>query len=434
MKLHLVFDLSILTPLVGALEGHGHSITGTDVTLEQFAVAASAGQVDAEIAIVDGGLGVIRRQDCVTLLKEVRMRVPDMRLIVILPELDSEWQRSLGMYGIYDVYAAEQFGIEDIQKWIQTKKTLADIPGFSVDMPELPQNQKNVTKKVGFSLEKNKGKIQTLLADWTKGFKRSEKDVNPDESESIEAESHEVTEHLESLVDAKIEEVQEHAETDESKKPVLQPEPQPNYQVSQPFIVAVGGLANRSGNTHTAIQIAYETASKGLKTAFVEYRNRPRPSDIVSFATDFDGLKFKCQGIDFFPNRSPFDVTEVYTLGYDSVILDLGVLVDENEDRLEMNSAAQEFLRCQFQFITLSAAPWDLHYIVQHLNELSVLLRKSSFIINYADEDMIKEFREMFPAITSIMNPLEANPFTDSGELAYWLERPKEKRKRWFVQ
>lgn len=431
MKLHLVFDLSILTPLAGALEKQGHSITGTDVTLEQFAVAASAGQVDAETAIVDGGLGVVRRQDCVNYLKEVRMRVPDMRLIVILPELDSEWQRSLGMYGIYDVYAAEQFGIEDIQKWIQTKKTLADIPGFSA---ESHLSQKKVEKKVGFSLEKNKGKVQTLLADWTKGFKRGEKGAFL-EREGKDEENFELTEHSENSADRI--EVQEHIgeqkHVDDPKKPAVQPERQLIFHVSQPYIVAVGGLARRSGNTHTALQIAYETASKGLKTAFVEYRNEPRPSDIVSFATDFDGLKFKRHGIDFFPNRSPFDVAEVYTLGYDSVILDLGVLVDENEGRLVMNSAAQEFLRSQFQFITLSAAPWDLHYIVQHLNELSVLLRKSSFIINYADEDMIKEFREMLPSITSIMNPLEANPFTDSGELACWL-RPKEKRKRWFVQ
>lgn len=426
MKLHLVFDLSILTPLAGALEKQGHSITGTDVTLEQFAVAASAGQVDAEIAIVDGSLGVIRRQDCVTHLKEVRMRVPDMRLIVILPELDSEWQRSLGMYGIYDVYAAEQFGIEDVQRWIQTKKTLADIPGFN---PELP-SQKKVERKVGFSLEKNKGKVQTLLSDWTRGFKRAEKNTAPVNDESKEREARELTDHVESPVT--IEEKQEYVNVDKQKKTDSQPEKLPIH-VSQPYIVAVGGLARRSGNTHTALQIAYETASKGLKTAFVEYRNKPRPSDIVSFATDFDGLKFKRHGIDFFPNRSPFDVAEVYTLEYDSVILDLGVLVDENEGRLKMNSAAQEFLRCPYQLITLSAAPWDLHYIVQHLNELSVLLRKSSFIINYADEDMIKEFREMFPAITSIMNPLKANPFTDAGELAYWLEQPKAKRKRWFV-
>ncbi|MNW46698.1 hypothetical protein D3C74_240100 [compost metagenome] len=432
MKLHLVFDLSILTPLVEALEGHGHSITGKDVNLEQFVVAASARQVDAEIAIVDGGLGVIRRQDCVNHLKEVRMRVPDTRLIVILPELDSEWQRNLGMYGIYDVYAAEQFGIEDIQKWIQTKKTLADIPNFHT---EFPLSKGKVEGKVGFSLEKNKGKIQTLLADWTKGFKRAEKGAVA-ASESKEKEDYEDTEHLESSADRI--EVQEHTgeqkRVDDPEEPAVQSEKQSIYHVSQPHIVAVGGLASRSGNTHTALQVAYETASKGLKTAFVEYRNKPRPSDIVSFATDFDGLKFNRHGIDFFPNRSPFDVTEIYTLGYEAVILDLGVLVDESEERLEMNSAAQEFLRCQFQFITLSAAPWDLHFIVQHVSQLSVLLKKSSFIINYADEDMIKEFREMFPAITSILNPLQANPFTNAGELVYWLERPKEKRKRWFVQ
>ncbi|MGG1878813.1 hypothetical protein ABDI30_14735 [Paenibacillus cisolokensis] len=427
-----MFDLSILTQLAEALEEHGHVISGTDVTLEQFAIAASAGQLDGEVALVDGGLGVVRKQDCINYLKEVRMRVPDMRMIVILPELDSEWQRNLGMYGIYDVYVAEQFGIEDIQKWIQTKKTLADIPGFSA---ESHLSQKKVEKKVGFSLEKNKGKVQTLLADWTKGFKRGEKGAFL-EREGKDEENFELTEHSENSADRI--EVQEHIgeqkHVDDPKKPAVQPERQLIFHVSQPYIVAVGGLASRSGNTHAALQVAYETASKGLKTAFIEYRNKPRPSDIVSFATDFDGLKFKHHGIDFFPNRSPFDVTEVYTLGYDSVILDLGVLVDENEDRLEMNSAAQEFLRSQFQFITLSAAPWDLHYIVQHLSQLSVLLKKSSFIINYADEDMIKEFREMFPSITSILNPLQANPFTNAGELAYWLEQPKERRKRWFVQ
>lgn len=432
MKLHLVFDLSILTPLVGALEGHGHSIAGTDVTVEQFAIAASAGQVDAEVALVDGGLGVVRKQDCINYLKEVRMRVPDMRMIVILPELDSEWQRNLGMYGIYDVYAAEQFGIEDIQKWIQTKKTLADIPNFNA---EIPLSQKKVERKVGFSLEKNKGKVQTLLADWTKGFKRTEK--GPIRiSESKEEENHEETEHSESFVDRI--EVQEHKgeqkSVDDPERPAVQPEKQSIYHVPQPYIVAVGSLMTRSGNTHTALQIGYETASKGLKTAFVEYRSEPRPSDIVSFATNFDGLKFQRQGIDFYPNRSPFDVAEIYSFGYDVVVLDLGVMVEEVENRLELNLAAQEFLRCQFQFITLSAAPWDLHYLVQHINSVQILMRKSSVIVNYADEDMIKEFREMFPTVPSVLNPLIANPFTDSADLAYWLERPKEKRKRWFVQ
>jgi hypothetical protein len=427
VKLHLVFEPSILTPLVQALHTQGYSVSGTDVTLEQFAIAANAKQIDADVAIVDGSLGVLRKQESVGWLKEVRMRIPDMRVIVVLPETDLDWQRSLGMYGIYDVYLAEQFRLEDVKYWIQTKKTLADVPQFHATVA----GQKT-EHKVGFSLEKNKGKIQTILADWTKGFKRADRRSGPtvettptsEEERLAEAQG---TEDLEASSGTL--EVQEAI----AERTEHQPEQTPALHIPQPYIVAVGGLASRSGNTHTAIQIAYEIASQGIKTAFIEYRSKPKPSDIVSFATDFDGLQFHHQGIDFFPNRSPMDVAEIYTLEYEAIVLDLGVMVDELENRLELNSAAQEFLRAPFQYMTLSAAPWDLHFIVRNSSQLAMLMRKASLVINFADENMIKEFREMFPAVTSILNPLQANPFTSAGGLAHWLERPKEKRKRWFV-
>lgn len=294
VKLHLVFEPSILTTLVQALHTQGYSVSGTDVTLEQFAIAANAKQIDADVAIVDGSLGVLRKQESVGWLKEVRMRIPDMRIIVVLPETDLDWQRSLGMYGIYDVYLAEQFRLEDVQYWIQTKKTLADVPQFHATVAG-----NKAEHKVGFSLEKNKVKIQAILADWTNGFKRADRRSGPTvettpTSEEERLAEEQGTEELEAPSGPL--EVQE-AMVERTEH---QPEQTPVLHIPQPYIVAVGGLASRSGNTHTAIQIAYEIASQGIKTAFIEYRSKPKPSDIVSFATDFDGLQFHHQGIDFF--------------------------------------------------------------------------------------------------------------------------------------
>ncbi|GIP08240.1 hypothetical protein J1TS5_04100 [Paenibacillus macerans] len=434
MNLHLVFNPSITIPLAESLQTRGHTITGTDATLEQFAIAAGAGKIEADIAVVDGVLGIVHKRESIRLLKEIRMYLPDVRLIVLLPEFDLEWQKNLGMYGIYDIYSAEQFDVEDVLKWIETRKTLADVPYLADGLPE--RYAEKVESQTRFSNKSQTGKIQSVLQRF-RNAKSAKTDKTALDMADMEEETEvAVTEALPENSEPSTEQEAEKEELDEKKK-VEQSLPQVEKPqvpcVYQPYIVGVGGLMKRSGNTHTAIQIAYETSCYGFRTALVEYRSQPRPSDIIAFATDFDGLKFHRQGIDFFPNRSPFDVAEIYSFGYEVVVLDLSVLVDEQEDKLAFDSGAQEFLRSPIQMLTLSAAPWDLHKVVRHLKDIQTLLRKSSLVVNYADSDMMKDIQELFVPVPALFNLLSADPFTTEGKLAYWLDQPKEKKKRWFM-
>ena len=135
-RIHLVFDPTTARELSAALKEHGFEVTGTDTTLEQFLIAAQGEQVEADLAIVDATAGVVNKKDSVKFLRDVRVFVPDMRLIVILPvQADREWIRALGHLGIYDVYPVEQFSIEDVSTWIRNRKTIADVPG-DAELPD----------------------------------------------------------------------------------------------------------------------------------------------------------------------------------------------------------------------------------------------------------------------------------------------------------
>jgi len=129
-RIHLVFDSTTGRELSSALQERGYVVSGMDATLEQFRIAAEAGQVEAGLAIVDATAGVVNKQDSVQFLRDIRGFVPDTRLIVILPvSADREWLRALGHIGIYDVYPVERFSVEDVLTWIQRRKTIADMPG-----------------------------------------------------------------------------------------------------------------------------------------------------------------------------------------------------------------------------------------------------------------------------------------------------------------
>ncbi|ALP37965.1 hypothetical protein ASL14_19020 [Paenibacillus sp. IHB B 3084] len=427
MDLHLVFSKPILEPLTKALRIKDYTISGVDVTLEQFEIAAVAGKIEAEIAIVDAAIGVAHKQESIRLLKQIRVCLPELRLIVLIPEEDEDWCRTLGMYGIYDVYTTEHFAVEDVQAWIEVKKTIADVPLFGLERAERPEGYRDakVESQSQFTKE-SKGVMQSIQAAVQRFAAKKGSHPEGEQAKQAVEETSSVNLSNEEATVADQEEV--------AVSSVKLAKPNMSH-IPQPYTVAVGALAARSGNTHTAIQVAFETAQR-FKTAFVEYQSNDRPSDIVSFASDFDGFKFHHQGIDFFPNRTTADVMEVYALDYEVIVLDLGMLVELTEGKPQFNTTAQEFLRSQIQLLTLSAAPWDLKRLVSHLQDMQMLMKRASLVINYADDEMFRECKELLSPSSSsmIQNALIANPFTREGHLSFWLDQEqKEKKKRWFT-
>jgi hypothetical protein len=394
-------------------------VTGKDVTLEQFLIAAEAGQIEAEVAIVDGVLGIIQKRDSIRILKGIRMRLPNTRLIVLLPEWDVEWVKELGRLGIYDVHTTEQFRVDDVVSWIENKKSLADVPDISDTVVEqkpvkLPESSRLKDRGQG-------SKLQSIIAPI---FSRLKPRLKKEDSEEVVPNDKlEIPENEEVSEDS----VEEDVSVDQIEKKSISLK-----AMSSPYIIAIGGIKERSGCTHSAIQIAYEAVQKGLRTALVEYRSDERVSDIISFCNEINGVMARKNGIDFFPNRSPMDIVEIYSLDYEVIVLDLGVLLDKQQDKLAINMAGQEFLRSHAQYLTLSAAPWDVYYMARHIIDIHTLLRKSSVILNYADDGMLEEVQELLPSIQVLQNVLVADPFTDVG-LANCLDQKPKQKKKWFV-
>jgi len=126
--IHLVFDPTLSKALENSLISHGKNVSGKDGTLEQFRDAAKAGKIEGSTAIVNTVAGLVDKQDSVRLLKEIRSYMPELRMIAVLPEhADRKWITEIGTLGIYDVYAVEQFTIEDVCNWLDKKRTIADI-------------------------------------------------------------------------------------------------------------------------------------------------------------------------------------------------------------------------------------------------------------------------------------------------------------------
>src|SRR5690606_32907770 len=146
MQIHLVFDSLTARELSRVLQERGFEVSGSDATLEQFRIAAEARQVEAGLAIVDATTGVVNKQDSVQILREIRGFIPDTRLIVILPvQADREWIKEIGALGIYDVYPVEQFTIDDVVNWIQTRKTIRDLGESEIDLTgQVPKSQKKL--------------------------------------------------------------------------------------------------------------------------------------------------------------------------------------------------------------------------------------------------------------------------------------------------
>ncbi|MDY7989817.1 hypothetical protein UY286_05155 [Paenibacillus polymyxa] len=435
MNLHLVFSKPILEPLTKALQAKEYTIAGVDVTLEQFEIAAAAKKIEADIAIVDAAIGVAHKRESIRLLKQIRVHVPELRLILLIPEEDEDWRRTLGMYGIYDVYTADHFAVEDVQAWIETKKTIADVPLFGVERSEGQRDTKVESQSLFTKPKETKGIMQSIQAAvhrfrfTVKKEGITSKAEGSEEVPAMKGEELSASEQVETdIEDAEADSI-DITDTSFHEKEM------PALAASQLRVIAVGGLLPRSGNTHTAIQIASEMAQK-YKTAFIEYRSDERPSDIIAFTSELSGPYFHRQGIDFFPNCKETDIIEVYAMDYEVIVLDLGVLIELTEGKPVYKSVAQEFLRSQVPFLTISAAPWDLQRLVRHFADVQMLMKRASIIINYADDGMFRECKELLaPFASSLMlNVLTASPFTQEGHLAFGLDQEqKVKKRRWFI-
>lgn len=463
MNLHLVFHTAILGPLATSLRNRDYIVAGTDVTLEQCYIAADAGRLQADIAILDAAAGAANKRESISLLQKIRMSIPQTRLIVILPEPDLDWQKALGMYGIYDVYVTETFDIEDIVSWIETQKTIADIPKLDVTTPSSKRDSR-LTRQSSFQEEgrerlsalpswlrrKSKAAASTEMAEQNEQVLNTEAEEDPAEQAieeiihvpmPVEETSSQVEEELEpdggSHEEVWIDEVptvDTREKTSPSQEHVAVAAPIGTRQTTQTIIIAVGALVGRSGTTHTAIQAAYE-ASRTHKTALVEIAEPQKHSDLRYLVpTSEKKIPIRVQKIDIFPESDEQKLLEISTSGdYEMIVIDLGVLIMRENGAIKMKSAAHWLMRSEIPILAFPASPWDMARWIPLLHDSQLLLKRAHSVLNYANpEEAALCTTFLKESCASVIHNVLSHPFNEAGQLLQDKFIPKPRKKFWF--
>lgn len=473
-----MFNPAILQPLTRVLQDRDYTVTGTDVTLEQFHIAAEAGSIEAEVALIDATAGTLQKQESIRLLQQVRMCIPETRLIVLLPESDVEWQKALGTYGIYDLYVIDKFAIEDVVKWIVTRKTIADVPKLDVVvLDRKPGSRMEQQATFHEQLSRTKPSLPAFLGRFkTKRFEPTisgeietqQAEILPPNPDPVESKNEDQGQPDEppiptepvTVEEPQTEEIQHsiqiEADSSSASEPVMpvpevpnitaveeearaSPSPSPSFSLNQPLVIAVGGLVTRSGTTHTAIQAAYEASHlHKQKTALIEVHQRGKPSDLIYLGPEYEGRSFHAEGFDIYPACSEEQRLELLTHSqYGVLVLDLGNLMEEVEGQNSLTLSAREFIQSPIQLLALPTAPWDLGRWVRLLPEARLLLRRATGVLNFADPERLQSCKPWLSGLDSTQqNVLSGNPFTEEAQL---LERffegrntTKKKRRKWF--
>ncbi|WDF52870.1 hypothetical protein PQ460_10790 [Paenibacillus sp. KACC 21273] len=451
MNLHLVFHTAIVGRLATSLQHRDYTIVGTDVTLEQCYIAAEAGKLQADVAILDAAAGAANKRESTALLQKIRMSIPQTRLIVILPEPDLDWQKALGMYGIYDVYVTEKFDIEDIVSWIVTPKTIADVPKLDITTPS-SQHDTRLIRQSSFQEEarnrmsalpswlrrKSKSSPSTEMVDQDQQMLDIEAKEDPLESETGAVAPVPMIEQSYPLPEEDEQILEEVPIEHESRKVAVSQEdtvaPVFVAQKAQTMVIAVGAIVGRSGTTHTAIQAAFE-ASRTHKTALVEITDLQKHSDLCYLApTSEKKNPIRLQKIDLFPASDEQKLMEILTSGkYEVIVMDLGVLIALEHGAINMKSTAHWLMRSEIPILAFPASPWDMARWVPLLSDAQLLMKRAHSVLNYAHDEEATLCKTLLKEdCASVIQNVLSHPFTEKGQLLQDKLTLKPRRKFWF--
>lgn len=157
-RLHVVFPKDYMDKIVNALEKENFTVTNKDFQLETFYHWASSedSEYSPTALIIDPLDDDIpfeaKAEEYVRYLTDVKINKPNMRLIINLPSQFKHMknmQRNFVSLGIYDFYFEDNFSVQTILKWIDHKRTLADVKGLIVheSVGEVKEDEKQTNEE-----------------------------------------------------------------------------------------------------------------------------------------------------------------------------------------------------------------------------------------------------------------------------------------------
>lgn len=181
-------------------------------------------------------------------------------------------------------------------------------------------------------------------------------------------------------------------------------------------IIAILGVTEGVGATHTAIAFAHYAARLKCRVAIVECSDNAEAFSRIETAYEGEKSgtsrgKFTINGVDYCycPNKA--DIVSFLHQGYDDVILDLG-----NQGSLEL-AWLEEFRRADVQIVVGSGAEWRQEDIIELVQGYAPHERENwTYLVPLAESQSIQDIRKSLQSSHVYALPYHPDPFVSEPE------------------
>lgn len=180
-------------------------------------------------------------------------------------------------------------------------------------------------------------------------------------------------------------------------------------------IIAVAGIMNRVGTTHTAINIAQFLNGKGYCSAIFEMHDSQTFQSIRRAYKEIEDreLGFALAGIDYYPYSQYTKMSDLMGRGYNYIILDMGVYEDCDKE---------EFRRANQRIIVSGVKDWEIMRLEEIL-KVSGDTGLGVFYFTLADKDNFRIITNGMKENRCFLAPYNPQVFEVSEETAAALQQ-----------
>ncbi|MGF9975490.1 hypothetical protein [Viridibacillus arvi] len=367
----------------------------------------------------------LRDVEMLELIEEWRMRYDnDLRIIYMcVRDRKDPFLAQLVARNVLDIFYEKNISTESFISQLQTPPKFSNVSRFGTGDIEINFNEPSEEDaaneedpsedKVQVDLEKDKPKLPGKLAQHLQDGAKSLKGIAEKRAEA-KAEAKANT--PEKAIKVKEKSLIEHGVDESVYDEILDIMPvdkplQPKANIIGTVLIAVAGVTDHLGTTHTAISIASHLKDQGHSVALVE-SNYSQDFDRIHSLYEGEKLKFikdkqfEMQGLLHFKYRDELDLNDIYS-GYEYVVMDFGDLYDA--------ANVDDFKRAHIKCVLCSADEWKYHWVVDFINTFDVD-NSYCFISPGSGSEKLKDLNEQIDYGTVSTFPIQDDPYAPTKE------------------
>ena len=179
-------------------------------------------------------------------------------------------------------------------------------------------------------------------------------------------------------------------------------------------LVAIIGVEENAGTTHTALLITNYLARKGKKVAIVEANDK---KDFATIEYVYEGMRgfqsdkpsFSIKGVDYYKSGWDLDLAKLKEKNYEYIVLDLGCY--------EKSEYIEEFLRAHVQVVVGHGSDWRQQKIAEFSEKFKDRDQSNwIFCTPFADELSVDDIKKMIKSDRVYSIPAHPDPWIANRE------------------